>query len=406
MPPTETPRELRPRPSRAEIDPVARAIVRRHREEVMATARRWADTPEDAEDAFQRGLEIMLTKAPSTDPDHLLPWLKTVVKREAWAIRRQRERHTPPAPEGSDLDSPGPTTAHDQAEFFERMQLGAEALRRLKPQEVRAFVLKAKGLSYREICAETGWTYTKVNRALSEGRKAFAARIEGIQAGAECDRLAPQLSALADGEAGAEDMAVLRPHMRTCLVCRTRLRDYRAVPARVAAATPPVTVGFSLLGWISERSASLAIRWHQAAELAAAHKLAAVAASTAVLAGGGAATVATLDTGNRPVAPRTTPGRSTAPSPPPAPSGNERRNTRAARSGGGATRQAPRRREAAPADRDPAPRARPADELSEPGPSAGEFTPGPALTGPAATKPAEAPRSGDWEHEGGGEFAP
>ena len=162
MPPTNTPRELRPRPSREEIDPAARELMRDHRDEVMACARRWAETPEDAEDAFQRGFEIMLTKAPSTDPDHLLPWLKTVVKREAWAIRRQRERHTPPAPEPDDIDSPGFATAHDAAVCFERLQLGAEALRRLKPQEVRAFVLKAEGLSYREICAETGWTYTKV----------------------------------------------------------------------------------------------------------------------------------------------------------------------------------------------------------------------------------------------------
>jgi hypothetical protein len=56
---------------------------------------------------------------------------------------------------------------------------------------------------------------TKVNRALSEGRKAFAARLEGIQSGAECERLAALVSALADGEVGVEDMALLRPHLRT-----------------------------------------------------------------------------------------------------------------------------------------------------------------------------------------------
>jgi hypothetical protein len=55
------------------------------------------------------------------------------------------------------------------------------------------------------------------------------------------------LSALGDGEARAEDMAALRPHLRTCLVCRARLRDYRAVPTRVAAIAPPVAIGYSLL---------------------------------------------------------------------------------------------------------------------------------------------------------------
>ena len=255
--------------------------------------------------------------------------------------------------------------------------------------------------------------YTKVNRCLSEGRRHFADRLAGIESGAECDRLAPQLSALADGEARAEDMAVLRPHLRTCLVCRARLRDYRAAPARVAAMAPPVVAGSLLTsarhlfdgaaGWISERSASLAVRWHQAAELAASHKVAAVAASTAVLAGGGAATVATVEGGGRPVAVRPAPGSPTAPSPPPTPSGNEGavpRDTTA--SGGGATRQAER----APTDREPAPTGGAAHESSAPTPSAGEFRPDPAPAGPAATKPEQPSRAAGSEPERGGEFSP
>jgi DNA-directed RNA polymerase specialized sigma24 family protein len=46
----------------------------------------------------------------------------------------------------------------------------ARALRRLKPDERRALVLKAEGFSYAEICELNGWTYTKVNRCLAEGR--------------------------------------------------------------------------------------------------------------------------------------------------------------------------------------------------------------------------------------------
>jgi hypothetical protein len=38
-------------------------------------------TPEDAEDAYQRGLEILLRKAPTTRECELVPWLKTVVIR-------------------------------------------------------------------------------------------------------------------------------------------------------------------------------------------------------------------------------------------------------------------------------------------------------------------------------------
>lgn len=40
-----------------------------------------------------------------------------------------------------------------------------------------------------------------MNRCLTEGRKAFLARVAGIEAGSECERLAPLLSKLVDGEA-------------------------------------------------------------------------------------------------------------------------------------------------------------------------------------------------------------
>jgi DNA-directed RNA polymerase specialized sigma24 family protein len=66
---------------RREIEEVVVAIVARHGAKVLATARRYAATPEDAEDAYQRGLEILLTKAPTTDEGELLPWLRTVVLR-------------------------------------------------------------------------------------------------------------------------------------------------------------------------------------------------------------------------------------------------------------------------------------------------------------------------------------
>ena len=396
MPPTGTtsdePRELRPRPSRGEIDPVALAIMRTHGPEVMGVARRWADTPEDAEDAYQRGLEIMLTKAPSTDPDHLVPWLKTVVKREAWAIRRQRERHTPPASEDVELDEPGDVTAHDEAERFERLHHGAEAMNELKPQEVRALVLKAEGLSYREICEETGWTYTKVNRALAEGRKAFAARLAGIEAGTECNRLAPLISALADGEVGAEDMALLRPHLRTCLACRARLREYREVPARATALVPPVA-GVPLLAWLQERIASLATRWHAAIEAASAHKLAAVTASTAVLATGGAATVATVEGGvNHGPAPRVATHTADPPRAAPKPTltpATPPWRERSARNARPSTRT-PRPK--------PAPARPPPTQHAAPG---GEFGPRPATPAPPSPEPSQPPPTGE-----AGEFAP
>ena len=46
-------------------------------------------------------------------------------------------------------------------------------LAKLKPSERRALSLLALGYSYREICEQTGWSYTKVNRCLAEGRAAL-----------------------------------------------------------------------------------------------------------------------------------------------------------------------------------------------------------------------------------------
>jgi len=69
-----------------------------------------------------------------------------------------------------------------------------------------------------------------VNRCLTEGRKAFLERVTGIEAGGECELLAPLLSKLVDGEATADDLATLRPHIRARLSCRAALREYRSAP--------------------------------------------------------------------------------------------------------------------------------------------------------------------------------
>jgi RNA polymerase sigma factor (sigma-70 family) len=212
-----------------EIEKVAVALVARHGAQVRATARRYAATPEDAEDAYQRGLEILLTKAPTTSEADLVPWLKTVVKHEAFALRRHRERHAPVTDDG-ELGERGtpPAATHDQAERYEDLRQGAEALAQLKSQEIRALRLRAEGYSYAEICEITGWSYTKANRCLTEGSRALSIRLAGIQGGIECAKLAPLLSALADDDASADQVRLLRRHMDTCLSCRAQLRSLRA----------------------------------------------------------------------------------------------------------------------------------------------------------------------------------
>jgi RNA polymerase sigma factor (sigma-70 family) len=321
------------RPERGEIDAAALRLVSRHGAQILAAARRYAATPEDAEDAYQRGIEILLTKAPSTREQELIPWLKTVVKHEAFALRRQRERHSPVTDDGELRDRPAPAAVtHEQAERLERLRQGAEALGQLKPHEIRALLLKAEGFSYREICAMTGWSYTKVNRLLTEGRRAFLGRVSGIERGAECRRFEPLLSALADGEASPEDLERLRPHMRTCLSCRAALREFRAAPKRVASVVPPVAVLSSdpgtgaLRGLVESIVGAAHQNVHAAADLVTGQKVAAVAASAAALAGGGVAVDEFANHHVRPEpaqaeapAPRASEPEQPEPAPPPSP---------------------------------------------------------------------------------------
>src|SRR3954454_18816405 len=107
----------RPKPVRGDLEEAALRLLARHGAQVLATARRYAATPEDAEDAYQRGLEILLTKAPTANEEELVPWLKTVVKHEAFALRRQRDRHSPVTDAGELRDRTAVAgVTHEQAE--------------------------------------------------------------------------------------------------------------------------------------------------------------------------------------------------------------------------------------------------------------------------------------------------
>src|SRR3979490_140719 len=115
------------RPSRAQIEPAALALLSRHSAGLLATARRYSVTPEDAEDAYQRAVEILLTKAPSTTEDELLPWLRTVIKHESFAVRKSSGRAVPDNdPLAGEPDERAWTD--DRAERYERLRLGAEAM--------------------------------------------------------------------------------------------------------------------------------------------------------------------------------------------------------------------------------------------------------------------------------------
>jgi RNA polymerase sigma factor (sigma-70 family) len=253
-------------PSGARRKRAAVETYSRHEAALRRTALRYSLCADDAEDALQRGLEILLRKAPSTDPRELIRWTQTVVKHEALAVRRERERLLA-APTASDpgdwvalipSESDGPP---ERAERREAIARSREALRALKPQELRALTLLAEGFSYAEIGAQTGWTRTKINRCLAEGRNRFRTFLSSSEDGSRCAELAPVISAFCDGEADEQEVAALREHLRACSHCRSTMRAYRAAPAAAAALVPALPLGRSLLDRVQELVVGAAARF-------------------------------------------------------------------------------------------------------------------------------------------------
>jgi RNA polymerase sigma factor (sigma-70 family) len=241
-------------------------IVTRYEPALRRTARRYSLCADDAEDAFQRALEILLTKAPMTDPRELIRWTQTVTKHEALAVRRSREQamgRAVQAPgEGEPVDwvalIPAEGAGPDErAERREAIARSREAMGALKPAERRALSLLAGGCSYAEIARITGYSATKVNRCVAEGRERFRRVLAGSEDGSRCAELRPLLSAFCDGETDAEQASAMRDHLRACGTCRAAMRTYRAAPRAVAALAPaPFALG-SLLEWAQGAFAKL-----------------------------------------------------------------------------------------------------------------------------------------------------
>jgi RNA polymerase sigma factor (sigma-70 family) len=269
-------------------------LIARHEQALRRTARRYSICADDAEDAYQRALEIVLTKAPTDDLGQLIRWTQTVTKHEALAVRRNRERmlaSPPPAAEAGRDESPDwvaliPAQSDGPAERAERREAIArsrEALQALKPQELRALTLLAEGYSYAEIGEITGYSQTKINRCLAEGRERFRRLLSRSEGGERCADLRPVLSAFCDGEAGGEEVAALREHLRACAHCRSALRAYRAAPSAAAALAPALPLAHALLGRVHEALGRLASRVQGAAH-----------AASGLSAGGGGAGAAAL----------------------------------------------------------------------------------------------------------------
>jgi len=168
---TLAPPGLIPGRSSLPVDP--ERIAREHRSELLAVARRHSAAADDAHDAVQRGLEILVRCQHRIRPETPLAWLTVVVKHEALALTRAHARTSAWNAQTDDELAVDGDKPHGD-DLCHRIDLHDRARRdlpKLKPHERRALGLLAAGHSYREICAITGWIYTKVNRCVTEGRR-------------------------------------------------------------------------------------------------------------------------------------------------------------------------------------------------------------------------------------------
>jgi RNA polymerase sigma factor (sigma-70 family) len=280
-------------------------LIDRYGNQWIAVARRACSTASDAEDAYQRGLEILLRNPPDeVDIERVAAWMNTVVRNEALQIARSRKREV-----GVELESIAANLTSDLPPPDERVEdkeshgVVKEALQRLRPDQTRCLLLRADGFEYPEICRLTGFSYAKVNRLLSDGRKAVRVRVDSITAGRECERIEQLLSMFVDGVAEEVVANDVRIHLEHCLRCRQTARAYSLAPRGVAALLPvgvvPAAGAHRAVGDVVERVHGAIVSaydrlWghfagNPAVEALSGKKIATASAITALLAGGGAA---------------------------------------------------------------------------------------------------------------------
>lgn len=220
-------------------------MVGRHGPALVRVANQFSLCHDDALDAYQRALEIYLRRFETVDVATEGAWMRVVVKHEAMAIRKARAASVDAQDTDFDAsEAQGLREVADAVAGEERVGRSVEALKALKPDEARALLLKAEGLSYDEIGRRFGWSYTKVNRSIAEGRKRFLNVFSEIESGEACAAHEDTLDALARGKASSVQMMSIRPHLRHCASCRATVRQMRFSRTRRIALLAP-------FGWIT-----------------------------------------------------------------------------------------------------------------------------------------------------------
>jgi RNA polymerase sigma factor (sigma-70 family) len=209
-------------------------------------ATRYTRSLHDAEDAYQRAMEIALLRAPVTEPRRFMAWLHTVLRNEALAVAQARRREGPAAE--SDVaescaerlqDGPGVDAL---AEWRERYRSIQDGLAGLTDAQRVCLILQSAGASYERIRQLTGFSLRKVERSVLEGRASLHAWEVRLASGDVCERVTPLIDRVATGEASARERRSVARHVRHCGPCRAVLRNRRESNEWLAALAPVALV--------------------------------------------------------------------------------------------------------------------------------------------------------------------
>jgi RNA polymerase sigma factor (sigma-70 family) len=159
------------RENRRAVDLIATELFAEKHDHLLRIARRNSRREADARDAVQEAFAEFIA---GYDPGRGSPpmaWFTLTLKRICWKLKAARTLEYEPLVLAEMIggESPDPAVGIGRREEARR-RLGA-----LKADERRALVMHAAGFTYGEIGERCGWTQTKVNRCLYEGRRGLKA---------------------------------------------------------------------------------------------------------------------------------------------------------------------------------------------------------------------------------------
>ncbi len=222
---------------------------------LLRYAARFAPSMEDAEDAYQRSMEIALTRGPVVDQHEFVAWLHVVLRNEATSLARRRSVEAPADDQVVTATIDRATSTHNEPaavmEWKERYRTLQDAMTTLSDAQRICLLLRTAGVSRAEIGSMTGYTDRQVERSIVRGRARLNAWHLDMASGEKCLGTRPALERVGDEEASAGDRRSVSRHVRHCAHCRATLRARRQsnagllvlVPVAIIATTAVAGVG-------------------------------------------------------------------------------------------------------------------------------------------------------------------